>query len=59
MISKEEWERQMKLVRCMRCGTRKDREKFTDAQIKTWWATWCKSCEKTPIGQIAQPLEDM
>ena len=56
-ISKEEHEWQMKLIRCCCCGTRKEREKFTDKQLKCWWNSWCIACENTPIGQLANQFE--
>ena len=53
MISKEEHERQMNLVRCTRCGTRKERSKFTEKALSCAWNHWCIKCENTPIGQLA------
>lgn len=57
MISRDEMERQMKLVRCTRCGTRKEREKFTEKSLSCSWSHWCIPCEKTPIGQLANQFE--
>ena len=59
MIDREELHRQMMLVRCNRCGTRKEREKFSEQALKCSWNHWCIKCENTPIGQLAQPFEDM
>lgn len=53
MIDKEEMQRQMMLVRCNRCGTRKERTKFSEQALKCSWNHWCISCENTPIGQLA------
>lgn len=52
MIDKEEHKRQMLLVRCFRCGMRKERSKFTEESLKNYWASWCISCQNTPIGTL-------
>ncbi len=57
MINKEELVRQMLLIRCTRCGTRKEKHKFTEKSLKCSWSHWCISCEKTPVGQIASQFE--
>lgn len=56
MLNKEEHERQMRLVRCCRCGTRKERSSFTEKALSCSWNHWCIKCEQTPIGQLAQPF---
>lgn len=35
---------------CARCGERKESTQFDDNQC--WWNEWCKSCKRTPIGQL-------
>lgn len=57
MITKEEHERQMQLIRCFRCGTRKERSKFTEKALSCSWNHWCISCENTPVGQLASQFE--
>ena len=57
MIDKWELERQMQLIRCCRCGTRKEKEKFSEQALKCSWHHWCIPCEKTPIGQSANQFE--
>ena len=57
MINKEERERQMQLIRCTRCGTRKERSKFPEKNPTYCWTYRCIPCEKTPIGQLANQFE--
>lgn len=57
MIDKQELERQMQLIRCCRCGTRKDRHKFPVEPPKYVWRYMCVSCEKTPAGQLANQFK--
>lgn len=38
--------------KCQRCGGVKSENEFRIGQKH--WREWCKSCEKTPIGQIAK-----
>ena len=52
MINKEEHERQMKLIRCCRCGTRNERDKFPKEDPKYCWCYMCIPCTNTPVGQI-------
>lgn len=56
MIDKEEHKRQMQLVRCFRCGMRKERGKFTEKSLKNYWSTWCISCQNVPVGQFPNPF---
>lgn len=42
----------MKYKICQRCGGVKSASEFREGQ--KYWNEWCKSCEKTPIGQIAK-----
>lgn len=58
MLTKEEHERLMSLIRCNRCGRRMEREKFREEKLKIWWNVWCISCENTPIGQLPSMFGD-
>ena len=56
MIDKDEHKRQRQLVRCFRCGIRKERNKFKEESLKNYWASWCISCQNTPVGQFPNPF---
>lgn len=57
MINKDELKRQMQLIRCCRCGTRKERDKFPEKEPKYCWVYRCISCTNTPVGQLANQFK--
>ena len=54
MINQIEKQRQAELVKCNRCGGRKEREKFHPEDFKKIWCMTCITCKNTPVGQIAK-----